>query len=277
MICERRSSPYLSTIAVSSSETICRCRSGLSRMSCEVGDDELELGELVDDLLPLQGREPAQLHVEDRGRLELVDVEQRHQALRGPRRRPGCARISAMTSSSVSSALTRPRKMCASLLGLAQPVAGPPLDDLDLVGHPVRHELVEGQRARHAVDEREHVAGEVRLQLGVLEQVVEHHPRDRVALEHDDQLLAGARRGVVLDVGDALDLAGVGELGDLHRQVVGVDLVGQLGDDQRGAAPGCPRRCRRRRASSPSRGRCGRPARCRAGRRSAPWSGSPGP
>ena len=41
---------------------------------------------------------------------------------------------------------------------------------------------------------------------------------------------------VVAHVGDALHLAGVGELGDLQREVVGVDHVGQLGDGQAGAA-----------------------------------------
>jgi hypothetical protein len=80
------------------------------------------------------------------------------------------------------------------------------------------------------------LAGEVGLQLGVLEQVVEHHPGHGVALEHDHQPLAGARGGVVTHVGDALHPAGVGELGDLERQVVGVDHVGQLGDHQAGAA-----------------------------------------
>ena len=42
---------------------------------------ELELGEVVDDLLALQGGQPAQLHVEDRGGLDLVDLEQRDQAV----------------------------------------------------------------------------------------------------------------------------------------------------------------------------------------------------
>ncbi len=91
--------------------------------------------------------------------------------------------------------------------------------------------------ARHPVDQGEHVGAEVGLQLGVLEQVVEHHSGDGVAAQHDHQALAGAVRGVVADVGDALDLAGVGQLGDLERQVVGVDHVRQLGDHQAGAAP----------------------------------------
>ena len=123
-------------------------------------------------------------------------------------------------------------------LGLGQAVAGPALDDLDLVGHPVGDELVDGQRAGYAVDQRQHVGAEVGLQLGVLEEVVEHHPRDGVALEHDDQALARAARGVVAHVGDALHLAGVGEVGDLEREVVGVDHVGQLEDRQAGAALG---------------------------------------
>jgi hypothetical protein len=46
------------------------------------------------------------------------------------------------------------------LLGLAQPVAGAPDDDLDLVADVVAHHLVEPQRARHAVDDRQHVHAE---------------------------------------------------------------------------------------------------------------------
>ena len=45
----------------------------------EVGDDQLELGEPVHDLLALEGGEAAQLHLEDGVGLHLVDVQQRHQ------------------------------------------------------------------------------------------------------------------------------------------------------------------------------------------------------
>ena len=37
----------------------------------------------------------------------------------------------------------------AEMLGLLEAEAGPTLDDLDLVGHPVGDELVDGQGARH--------------------------------------------------------------------------------------------------------------------------------
>ncbi len=78
-----------------------------------------------------------------------------------------------------------PAQDVGALLGLAQPVCGAPLDDLDLVVDPVRDETVDRQGARHAVDDREHVRAEVVLQLRVLVQVVEHDLRHRVALEHD--------------------------------------------------------------------------------------------
>ena len=56
----------------------------------EVGDPQLELGEVVDDLLALEGGQPAQLHLEDGVGLDLVDVEQLDQAAGAPRRRRAC-------------------------------------------------------------------------------------------------------------------------------------------------------------------------------------------
>ena len=71
----------------------------------QVRDLALDLGQLVDDLLALQRGEPPQLHVQDRLGLDLVDVEQLDQAVRATST-VADARISAMTSSSRSSALT---------------------------------------------------------------------------------------------------------------------------------------------------------------------------
>ena len=118
------------------------------------------------------------------------------------------------------------------LLRLAETEPRTPLDHIDLMCHPVRDERVQAERARHIVDECEHVRGEVRLQVGVLVEVVQHYAGDRVTFEYDDQPAARTRRRVVAYVGDPLHLAGVGELGDLEREIVRVDLVRQLGDDQ---------------------------------------------
>ena len=48
-----------------------------------VGDLRHQLVMLVDELLPLQRGQPAQLHVEDGPGLHLVDLQQLHQALLG--------------------------------------------------------------------------------------------------------------------------------------------------------------------------------------------------
>ena len=54
--------------------------------------------------------------------------------------------------------------------------------------------------------------------------------------KHDHETLTGAVRRLVADVGDAGDLALAGEVADLDGDVVGVDLVRQLGDHQARAA-----------------------------------------
>ena len=84
----------------------------------EVGDLGLDLGQVVDDALAFQCGQPAQLHVEDRLCLDFVDVEQLDQARRARSSTVSDARISAITSSSASSALTRPRRMWARSLAL---------------------------------------------------------------------------------------------------------------------------------------------------------------
>ena len=123
------------------------------------------------------------------------------------------------------------------LVGLAQPVGGAPDDDVELVVDVVPDQLVQPQRAGNAVDDRQHVGAEAGLQLGVLVEVVQHHLGHRVALELDDDADADPVTALVLDVGDAAQLAVADLLGDRGDEVVVVDLIGQLGDDDRRAAP----------------------------------------
>ena len=98
--------------------------------------------------------------------------------------------------------------MWARRCGLVQAELAAPGDDLDLVLDVGRQRLHEVERAGHAVDQRHHVDGEARLQLRVLEQVVEHHVGVGVALELDDEAGACLLRRLVVDVGDAVELAG---------------------------------------------------------------------
>ena len=168
----------------------------------EVQDHRLELVVLVDDLLALEGGEAAQLHLEDGAGLQLVDVEQLDQAVAG-RLDGGRAPDQGDDLVEGVERLEQTTQDVDLGLGLAQPERGAPLDDLDLVVDPVPDEGVDRQRARHAVDQGQHVGAEVVLQLGVLVEVVEHDLGHGVALEHDDEALAGAARGLVADVGDA--------------------------------------------------------------------------
>ena len=87
----------------------------------------------------------------------------------------------------------------------------------------------EVERARHAVDQRDHVDAEAGLQLGELVEVVEHDVGVGVALQRDDQ--AGlATGGAVVDVGDAVEVAAVDQLLDAPGDGRAAGLVRQLGD-----------------------------------------------
>ncbi len=191
----------------------------------EVGDLGFDLGQIVDDALTFQGGQPAQLHIEDGLGLDLIDVEQLHQpAARdiGVGRRPDqrddlVERIEGLDQTAQD---------MGALIGLAQPVAGAPDDDIELVLDVVPDHLVQAQGARHPVDDGQHVGTETGLQLGVLVEVVQHHLGDGIALElhHDSQ--THAITGLVLDIGDTGQLRVADLLGDRGDEVVVVDLVG---------------------------------------------------
>ncbi len=127
----------------------------------------------------------------------------------------GLRRIRAMTSSSASSALTRPRRMWARSSALRRRYSVRRRMTSIWCVIQLRDEPVEGQRARDVVDDRQHVRAEVRLQVGVLVEVVEHDPGDGVARSsttmrrptRDARLVAQRRampwtRPVVGQVGD---------------------------------------------------------------------------
>lgn len=167
--------------------------------------------------------------------LDLVDVEQLDQALAGD---VDGLRRSDQRDHLVERVerLDQTAQDVGPFIGLAQPIPGAPDDHVELMVDVVADQLVQAQRARHAVDDGQHVGAETGLQLGVLVEVVQHHLGDGIALElhHDSQPDAVA--GLVLDVGDAGQLAVADLLGDRGDEVVVVDLIRQLGDDDAGAA-----------------------------------------
>ena len=148
------------------------------------------LAQVVELLLEVDPAEPgelAELHLEDVDRLQLAELERLgHQA--GLR----AGRVVARTDERddrvddverLESALDE----VGATAGPLEAVLAAPRDDLDLVADVAVERVGEVERARHAVDERDHVDAEARLQLRQLVEVVEHDVRVGVALQRDDR------------------------------------------------------------------------------------------
>ena len=112
---------------------------------------------------------------------------------------------------------------------------GAPPDDLPAPLDVVLEDRLERQGLRLPVDERHDVGAEGELERRVLEQVVEHLARRGVLLALDDHAHPVAA-GLVLEPGDAVDLAALDQVGDLLHERRLVDLVRQLRGHDRGAA-----------------------------------------
>ena len=153
---------------------------------------------------------------------------------------------------------------------------GAALDDIDAVIDEGADGLIEREFARLAVEHREEDHGEALLHRGVLVELVEDDLRLRAALEFDDDAHAVAV-GFVAHVADVVDDLVVDQLGDALDELGFVDLVGDLGDDDRLFFLGQGFEGGAWRASGSGRGRSCRPAECRICRRGSRRWESPGP
>ncbi len=117
---------------------------------------------------------------------------------------------------------------------LAQVEARAPEDDLLAEPDEALQRLAQAHLLRLAVVQRQHVDAEAGLQLGEAEQLVQHHFRRGVALQLHDDAHAGAV-ALVAHLADALDDLAAHQFGDLLDQGLLVHLIGDFGDDDRGA------------------------------------------
>src|SRR5256712_2795713 len=200
------------------------------------GEDALQLldeGErllvLLHDLVALELGQSLQPHVEDRARLDLREVEPRHQGHAGG---VGALRLSDEPDHLVEmlDGLAQARQDVGALLGPGQVVARAPRDDLAAEADERVEHVLEVDDLRSAVDQRQHDDAESRLHLGVLVELVHHDLWYFAAAELEDDPDALAVR-FVADLGDAGNLLLRRELGDLLDEGRLVHLVGQLGDD----------------------------------------------
>ena len=159
-------------------------------------DPLLQVRVLVLDPLALEPGERAEPQVEDRLRLQLAQREALHET------RPGLIGVVGRTDQLDDLVQVVERDevaledVCAGER-LSQLELRAASDDLPLEVEVVADELEERQRPRYAVDQRDGVVAERRLQRRVLEELVERDLRDGLALQLD--LDAHARLvGVVL-------------------------------------------------------------------------------
>ena len=203
----------------------------------ELGDALLQIGVLLLDSLALEPGEALEAEVENRLRLDLGELEA---LLQAGARFVGVGRsaderddfVEVVEGGEVALEDVR------ALLRLAKLVLRAPRDDHALEVEVVPDELEQRERSRDAVDERDGVVAEGRLQRSVLVELVEDDLRDRLALQLDldahprlvrvvGQVGDLGENLVVRELGDLLDDAGVAAL--LHP-------VRKLGDDDRGLA-----------------------------------------
>ena len=241
-----------------------------ARQDVEQVDDLLDdLAVLLDDLVLLEAGEPLQAHLQDLLRLhvrEPVHVARqpdrrvdalglergnvgagalehlacdagapaaRHQAFLGDRRRR--RRLDQLDHLvDVGDRDRQALEDVAAIARLAQLERGAPRDHLAPVREERLEHLAQVEQPGLAVDQRHHVDAERVLQLGLLVQVVQDDFGHLAALQLDHH--AHARLvGLVADVGDAVDLLVVDQVGDPLEQQPLVDLVGKLVDDDRAA------------------------------------------
>ena len=190
-----------------------------------------QLGELVDDLLALEAGQPLQLQLEDLVGLDLAEREAGEQALlrdlRGARGADEGDHLVEVIEGDLEAF-----EDVGARLGLAQLVGGAPAHD---VAAEVDEELAgveDVQHPRPLVHDGEEDHPEGVLQLRVLVQVVEDD-LGRLALLHVHDHPHALPVALVAHVGDAADALVAGEIRDLLDEPRLVDLVGDLGDDDR--------------------------------------------
>ena len=164
MISVRRSSPYFVADRLQLVDDDLHQQPLAGENRAQPLDRLQQLGELVENLLPLEAGQPLQLHVEDRLRLDLRQAELRHQAVA----RLGHGLRAANQRDHRVEVIERdlqPFEDVVARLGLAQLELGAAADDLAAELDEALDQLEQVQHLRPAADDGEHDDAEARLQL----------------------------------------------------------------------------------------------------------------
>ena len=202
-----------------------------------IGDLLFQLLILGLQLLLFQSLQALELHIQNGLGLHVGQAEAVHQVF------PGVVVALPDNADDLVDVVLRDEQalqQMGALLRLPQVVPGAPGDDLFLKGDILVQHLPQGQRPGVQVavllDQRQHDHGEGGLHLGLGEQAVEGHLRVGVLFQLDDDAHALLAIGLVPQAGNALQPLFLHLIGDVLHQTGFVHLIGQLGDDDAGAA-----------------------------------------
>ena len=195
----------------------------------EVGNLLLELSHLVLDLDALESGQLSESHLDYRLRLNLIETEAVHERFASLGDAVRCAQDSYDLVDEIE-CCEQALKDMGALLSFFQIVPCAAGDYLALVVDILLKNLLKGEYLRLAVYEGEHNHAEGRLELSVGIELIQNYLRIRVALQGDVDVHTGAR-GIIVDIGYALDALILDEIRHALYELRLVDAVGYLGDN----------------------------------------------
>ena len=200
----------------------------------EVGDALLQLLVLVLQLLPVETLQGLQAHIQNGLGLHIVQTKAGHQVFLGVVV-AGADDADDLVNVVLSDQQTL--QQMGALLGLLQVEAGAADDDLFLELEILVDDVPQGEDLGLALvfHKGQHIDGEGGLQLGLGKEAVQHHLRIGVPLQLNDHAHAVAV-GLIPDIGDTLDALVLHLISDGLDQHALVHLIGQLREDDAGAA-----------------------------------------
>ena len=202
----------------------------------EISDLRLQLVALGNQLVVFESRQSTQTHLDNGRSLCVAQTEALHHGLLGQIGILGCPDdVDDLVDVVLRNEQTQHDMQ--PLLGLDQIEARAPHDHVVAVLDEMPHQIQQIEHHRTTVHQRDVVHRERGLQRRILIQRIEHHARHGIVFQDDDDTHA-VPVGLVVDIGNALDLLFVDKVGDLLDHLRLVDHIGNFGDDDALAAAG---------------------------------------
>ena len=194
----------------------------------ELGDQGLHLLQFVLNLFALQASKLLELHVEDGVRLALGELESLYQP------RTSIIHVFRLLDElddlvNMVKRLFESEQNVLAIFCFCEIEFRALRNDLATEGNKVLEERFQGERLRHAVNERNDVVVERFFDLRVFVEIVQHRLRVRIVLQFDDN--ANVFGALVANVSNSLELLLMHKIRDLLQKVGFIDAKRYRSDD----------------------------------------------